>query len=216
MPNWCEQDLRVEGSRDALIAFRDEFWTSEEKPLDDQKIMPMPEELEIPAPATMSDPYKAYYGNWRDTRAAKHDGGTTRKEVIELVEQHFDEKRRDAVLDGMSPKQYADRVRSNVKKYGFADWYEWANAKWGTKWGICDCHMEDDVGEVEEGELFYSFTSAWTPAVGLMKEASRKHPDVTLILTYFEAGVGVNGRMVFQAGQVEEHQEGPYFGSRGG
>ena len=39
-----------------------------------------------------------------------------------------------------------------IDKYGYSEWYSWAHAKWGTKWGCYDNEMESDN---------YTFTTAW-------------------------------------------------------
>jgi len=63
-------------------------------------------------------------------------------------------------LEGTTaPPRIGDTVTQKIydeliKKYGHADWYNWANANWGTKWGCSDNHLEDTI---------YSFTTAWSP-----------------------------------------------------
>jgi len=46
-------------------------------------------------------------------------------------------------------------MQRNLKeKYGFDNWYDWANHNWGTKWGCYDGEHDDDV---------YRYTTAWGP-----------------------------------------------------
>lgn len=45
----------------------------------------------------------------------------------------------------------------NKKQLGYADWYSWSIAKWGTKWDACD----PDVEENTEEEFLVHFNTAW-------------------------------------------------------
>ena len=56
-----------------------------------------------------------------------------------------------------SPPRIGDNISEEhyetlKKKYGYADWYSWANNNWGTKWGCYDNEMNGDQ---------YNFTTAW-------------------------------------------------------
>lgn len=56
-----------------------------------------------------------------------------------------------------SPQRIPEHMTLNeqndlIDKYGYSDWYSWAHAKWGTKWGCYDNEMDGDN---------YTFTTAW-------------------------------------------------------
>jgi len=56
-----------------------------------------------------------------------------------------------------SPQRIPEHMTLNeqndlINKYGYSDWYSWAHAKWGTKWGCYDNEMDGDN---------YTFTTAW-------------------------------------------------------
>ena len=54
------------------------------------------------------------------------------------------------------------KCKANKEKYGYSDWYEFANAKWGVKWDIggtdSECTLECD-------SLTLDFDSAWCPPI---------------------------------------------------
>jgi len=52
--------------------------------------------------------------------------------------------------------------KANKEKYGFTDWYEFTNAKWGTKWDIGGTDTESTL---EGDTLTLDFDSAWCPPV---------------------------------------------------
>jgi len=55
-----------------------------------------------------------------------------------------------------------DRIRAgNEEAYGYASWYDWQVANWGTKWDIGNEDGARIVGDV----LQLSFDSAWSPPV---------------------------------------------------
>lgn len=62
-----------------------------------------------------------------------------------------------------TPEQAAleAKEQSNLKKYGYKNWYDWNIANWGTKWDVGG----DDglVQKLDENTLQASFDSAWAP-----------------------------------------------------
>jgi hypothetical protein len=51
--------------------------------------------------------------------------------------------------------------RANVEKYGYADWYDWRVANWGTKWDLCDVA----VNRVDDETVTLTFDTAWSPPI---------------------------------------------------
>lgn len=63
---------------------------------------------------------------------------------------------------------------------GFPDWYDWACAKWGTKWNASEAEITDNY----DGYAEIRFTTAWAPPEGIFEELERKFPDLDLSLNY--------------------------------
>lgn len=99
-----------------------------------------------------------------------------------------------------TPEQVAleKKQSDNIAKYGVKDWYDWANEKWGTKWGACDV---DVTQEPMRGQMNIYFESAWSPAIGLLKEISRLNPTLVFAVSFDEEANLFAGWSVFFAGK---------------
>jgi hypothetical protein len=101
----------------------------------------------------------------------------------------------DLVL--VNAEQYRER-QENLAKFGFADWYDWANVNWGTKWGDYDTF----VRFFDDDEVKISFTSAWSPPLSGIAHVSGLFPTLSFVLTYDEPGMGFFGAASFRNGDT--------------
>jgi hypothetical protein len=62
------------------------------------------------------------------------------------------------------PKQIALEAaqQSNLKKFGYKDWYDFCVGEWGTKW---DIGADGGINDVTDNSLCIYFDSAWAPPV---------------------------------------------------
>lgn len=51
----------------------------------------------------------------------------------------------------------------NIEKYGYAHWYDFCVAEWGTKWDAYEVDLLSDTGN----SLTISFDTAWSPPTGI-------------------------------------------------
>lgn len=109
-------------------------------------------------------------------------------------------------------KKREERYEANIAKYGYSNWYDWCNAKWGTKWGACSV---DITQEPYRGEMNIYFESAWSPAIGLLAEISRLNPTLTFSVIYDEESSAFAGWAVFQEGSVVAEGDIPTNPPRG-
>jgi hypothetical protein len=93
--------------------------------------------------------------------------------------------------DGAEQAELEAKSAANLEKYGFANWYDFNVAKWGTKWEIGG---NGDVAEIEEDGLSFSapFESAWSPPTGVCEALVEQGFEVTLY--YYEPGMGYVGK----------------------
>jgi len=134
------------------------------------------------------------------------------------------------ILDEASPflgehKELPDDVRRRLEAKGLdvtrdgynQGGYEWCIENWGTKWGFCDPKL---VGEYDYGDgkycLQYSFDTAWSPPIPLVKKMGEMFPELEFDLRYFEGGCGFNGILRIEGGEVVIDRCAEYFGYRGG
>lgn len=97
----------------------------------------------------------------------------------------------------------------NVAEYGHKDWYDWALANWGTKWGDYD-HYNDER-YVDSHKIGYM--TAWGPfSNNFWQVVSAKWATLTFSVTYDEPGMGFLGGAKYANGEVlyERHIDNVY------
>jgi hypothetical protein len=83
------------------------------------------------------------------------------------------------------------KSKANLDKYGFANWYDFNVANWGTKWEIGG---NGDQAEIEDDGLSFSapFESAWSPPIQVCEALAEQGFEV--VLYYYEPGMGFVGK----------------------
>lgn len=89
-----------------------------------------------------------------------------------------------------------------IEKYGYADWYSFCVAEWGTKWDISGGHIQ----EAGPGFLIASFDTAWSPPIALM-EKLEGHGFESVVIDYVEYGMNFVGRWDNGVDEVYEIDE---------
>ena len=105
------------------------------------------------------------------------------------------------------PEELRDTVKGSgekaspelVAKFGFDNWYDWACANWGTKWGAYD------AGEWKDNSIFYQ--TAWSPASEFLLKASVLFPSVHFKHSYADEGGGFLGWEEIFKGKVVQSME---------
>ena len=93
--------------------------------------------------------------------------------------------------DPVEQAELERKSKSNKEKYGYANWYDFNVANWGTKWEIGG---SGEVAEIDEDGLSFSapFESAWSPPTQICEALAEQGFDVTLY--YYEPGMGYVGK----------------------
>jgi len=155
---------RVTVNGDITIVKRfQEFVKSEEEPFSFDSILPMPKELHEVQSPVIIK---------------------TQKEVDDYKEKHKD----DAMVSGFPITQ--DTYNSLMEKHGCTTWYDWANDMWGTKWDVRGVTLID-YGE--DGELQYTFDTAWGPPEGIHSTLVKEFPDLAITWFWDEPGMEIAG-----------------------
>ena len=86
------------------------------------------------------------------------------------------------------------KSKENINKYGHANWYDWCNYNWGTKWDVTP-DVLDPLTLNPNGvwSIRVSFDSAWCPPDGLYSYINEKFPEITLDAYWEEPGCGEKG-----------------------
>ena len=102
------------------------------------------------------------------------------KELQDTTSGFFADTTKQAELDKKQAK--------NLKKYGYKNWYDWANDVWGTKW---DVDASIDFIDVDCIEI--SFDTAWCPPEGVFNYIKEQYPDLSVSWFYDEPGCEIAG-----------------------
>lgn len=173
MPNHVYSQLRVEASPNTIDAIID-FVKDENRTLSADKIMPMPPELrEVTSPVRIVS--EEEYAAWK-------------------VKPKTNEWDRTGPITERMRQEY-------LQKFGATDWYTWANANWGTKWGF----YNTSEWEVNPEAALISFQTAWSPATPIITKLAAQFPEAKITYSFADEGGGFVGYQVYEDGEeVEE------------
>lgn len=80
----------------------------------------------------------------------------------------------------------------NVEKYGYANWYDYQVAMWGTKWDV-DPYDTVEYDDAHDGnKITFGFDSAWAPPVGVY--AALVEQGYSVRAYYYEPGMCFCGK----------------------
>ena len=179
MPNWCQNRVTItHDNEDVIKKIQEEVREDFSEEVDGKtvtgtlefsfnSIIPMPEEI-------------------RNSNSPNHIVATQ-----EEADAHNEEHKND---DFFRPAQTQAQVDALTEKYGVSNWYDWANANWGTKWNL---NQDSLYVEIEEDQvtdmLVYEFDTAWSPPEGIYNALVEKYPDVDISWFYHEEGMQMAG-----------------------
>lgn len=133
------------------------------RPIDFNKIIPMPPELNISHDETVKQlAYQKYI----------------RKSVEKHLEIFLKGEGKHTYLANL---QLAEKYYDNYQKYFFMTWHDWCIAHWGTKWNA----MYDDFQEHNTDPTVIHFTTANDPPLPVVNALACIYPHVDFTLEYF-------------------------------
>jgi hypothetical protein len=203
MPNHVSHILVAVGPAASIARLLSEEFLSidgdvDRQCLDFNKLIPMPEELNITdgsdtslglAITEATGAAKAHCDrklkDYRSYPWAVAAGITTREDLLAYAK----DKCPTAIAAG---RQAAD----NINKHGCATWYDWSIKNWGTKWNSYSFTI------VRQAEEFCElrFDTAWSPPEPVLRELSKRLPDLVLHVCCYDEGGGFALSGVFAAG----------------
>lgn len=167
--------------------------------VDFNRIIPMPVSLDIES-GSITDSAIAYYLTERLTIPyARTDlqkfikncfSYDWPKEVCERLKEQV-KKDSQEKLDKLYEmgKQYI----FNIKNYGFATWYDWCRANWGTKWNSYDGYADGNIVE---------FSTAWSSPEPIIAKIAEMFPDVEISHEWADEDIGRNcGSALYENGE---------------
>lgn len=203
MPNWVCNHLTIYGEN-AVEVMRSLLTENEESEcgydLDFNKLIPMPEELNIVCGTITTNCAKLYVNAMLEdcdayikyaglfAKAFERDFILTESEQAQLMQdalRYTDYPDKKLLFSNKAEVYaYGKRALDNYEKYGAKDWYDWCCDNWGTKWNACHTQIND----LEKADIY--FNTAGSQATQIIKALSEKYPDHKFEYEYAEERAG--------------------------
>lgn len=85
------------------------------------------------------------------------------------------------------------------EKYGDANWYDWCNKNWGTKWNALG--YIENPNSLKPDRLWCQ--TAWSPSIPITAELAKCFPDIEITHKYADEDFGAHvGTVVFKYGEI--------------
>ena len=174
MPNWTENTV-IE-KKELIDRFLTKNKESGDYFFDFNKLIPMPEELNLTSGSPEDDAVVAYYMSLdeQQRKALKEELSLKESDYYESYSNKYLNDRNIKIIqrrnpDGFSEEQVAlgEKYISNIRKYDHPQWYDWCCSNWGTKWNASDTYIEDVDGN---GNVTVTFSTAWNAPFGIIEK----------------------------------------------
>lgn len=219
MPNYCENELKIRGSKKDALDFVEKV-KLKNKPFCYSELFPIPKPLTEVTSGSEETYYEVVYGepsSWILTQMKEAGFENPDKETVITW---YAKRSLSAINAVEKVKAIADKYKQNKETYGHLSWYSWCLSNWGTKWGACDSELlyseEVTIKEKKCWEVGYRFNTAWSPPKEALLHISEMFPTLRFILKYWEGGCCFKGVFKFENGEVFKDVTREYTGHRGG
>lgn len=211
MPNHITNILTFEGNSEQVHAILDQIKNEERGigSIDFNKIIPMPESLNIEAGSRTDD---ALFVCMTALNPAVPDMGIPKLSSEEYQKLEIVVSQSKGAQFMKPDVQRISRIRkytslsdaiatgqvviSNLLQYGYGDWYDWCSRNWGTKWNAYGMHVNQESQSIR-------FLTAWDMPAPVMDKLSRMFPEIKMDLQWADEDVGYNvGHVVLLAGKA--------------
>lgn len=225
MPNYVKNLVSFKGTKEDLekmIAFLKQ---GDRKELDFNLLIPEPEDLTTAdSPSDETGVAIGEYlvdGTFESLQLKTFRYSSVKAEMESTLNRTFetDKELVKAYMAHLLEKPYLEdtywkrciRWYSNLKKYGYTDWYSWRVDNWGTKWNACEPDSLDILNPVKDATndtyyyMEYRFDTAWSMPDGIYKALSKMFPKVTIDVEYADEDLGQNcGNVIYENGEVSK------------
>lgn len=202
MPNHVENIITLKGDEKKISEMlkaiqNDDYGLGT---VDFNKIIPMPESLNIEAGSRTDRGLKLYKEfiseclfDCRETDILKISADT-------LAESEKSYLSKQKEIDSAEWK-LGKTAWNNIQKYGAPTWYEWRINNWGTKWGAYGYAKGTDYSKSED----LQFQTAWSAPNPILRKLSEMYPDITFEHAWADEDIGQNcGRKIYCNGECIE------------
>ena len=205
MPNHVENHISLQGDPETIRSMLEAIKSDElgVGSVDFNKIIPMPESLNIEAGSRTDRGLKAYryfIEAYTAGRSAE-DALKALENIPAESEEAFLRRRTDIKRDEWELGKAAWR---NIRDFGAPTWYDWCITNWGTKW---NAYGYDEGGaDYHDGDSLY-FQTTWSAPHPVLEKLTQMFPDVELEHEWADEDIGQNcGRCSYKGGEcIEEY-----------
>lgn len=202
MPNHVENIITLKGDEQRIREMLEEIQYDELGlgTVDFNKIIPMPESLNIESGSRTDRGLKAY-SDFIDVYVFSRNAEEALNALQNIPresENAFLRKRSDVKADEW---ELGKTAWNNVQNYGASTWYEWCTNNWGTKWNAYGYDEGTDYSA--SGNLH--FQTAWSAPHPVIKKLAQMYPDIIFEHEWADEDIGVNcGRKCYSNGECTE------------
>lgn len=198
MPNHITNIIKLEGDRLHIQKLLEAIYIEEYGlgTVDFNKVIPMPESLDIESGSTTKRAMKAYDDFIAVFKILNGENADPKK-IPEESEKAFAEYR------DLSPEEWllGKTAYWNNVQYGFSDWYDWRRANWGTKWNSYGYDEHDDYSNKDR----LKFLTAWSAPHPVIEKIAEMFPEVEIEHEWADEDIGSNcSRRVYSEGECTE------------
>ncbi len=199
MPNWCENDVMISGTKKDIRELRK--WMGN---MEFEKMAPTPDELRDRNAWNTACSIPVYLGS--DKVCHRTKGKCVEESEQGLTDSELSPNTvslAQAVMQGytrctkcLRKNTIAYPVAESIelfKKYGTDNLEDWRRQNWGTKWEVDQEDLDVDWGDTF---VHFHFYTAWTPPEGIYEAIVERFPNLEISWHYSEPGVGFAGNLV--------------------
>lgn len=205
MPNWVRTRLTFNGEQNRVAEIKELVKTTGKNAqgkytneFDFNKVIPMPEELNIPSSSSGDLGMRYLLLNAKHPILWTEDDRSFMESMKKVKEENPDRFNADIELG----KKYL----SNIAKYGHKDWYSWRIEHYGTKWGASEVEwISDNCVE---------FETAWSFCFPIVKKLSEMFPTLTIEAEWADEDVASNTGSIEICNKVYIREEYPDTGDK--
>lgn len=93
------------------------------------------------------------------------------------------------------------------KRFGAADYHDWRDLHWGTKWDV-EAEEAEVTIDGDRMSAVFNFESAWSPPTPAIETIAKRHPELHLVLEADEPGNNFWIRQEWSGGEMFVNEEG--------
>lgn len=190
MPNYVTNKLHLSGEQDRIDELLESI-KGEETLFDFNKVIPMPEALNIEDGSRTDQGMEAY----KNFIAVCKLNGTAERDLLNIPKEKEEAFLRSRANVSPEAWELGKTAFQNEQLYGARSWYRWCIDNWGSKWNAMDTNVIDNVTII--------FYTAWSNVYPVIEKLAERFPDIKFDYCWADEDLGSNvGTAGFEKGET--------------